>query len=106
MSRESILKIRETEQVAEDIVESAKAQAREMLAEAERRGEALCTRIQTEVTAEWEHTMQQVDERTAAMTERAKQEAANLAEELCKNATLHQRSAEKIVIRGLMSKCR
>ena len=91
MSRDSILKIKETEQAADQLIEDARLRAKEMIERAEREGRELCA---------------EAEERTAAMAERVSEEANSAAEEMRKNAALRQRSAEKIVVRGLMSKCR
>ncbi|MBQ8310094.1 MAG: hypothetical protein IJX80_03670 [Clostridia bacterium] len=106
MSRESILKIKETEDAAEGIIEDAKFRAREMIETAEREGRALCAETETRTAEEIASTMAQLRERTDAMVDRISAEADEAAEEMRKNAMLRQRSAEKIVVRGLMSKCR
>ena len=106
MSRESILKIKEAEESAERIVEEAKLRAREMIEQAEREGRELCLAVEARTTEEITATMAQLRERTESMVERISGEANEAAEEMRKNAVLRQRSAEKIVVRGLMSKCR
>lgn len=106
MSRESILKIKEAEESADRIIEDAKVRAREMIEAAERDGRDLCATTETRTAEEIAETMKQLRERTAAMVERIALEANESAEAMRKNATLRQRSAEKIVVRGLMSKCR
>ncbi len=106
MSRESIQKIREAEERAEQLVEDAKLQAREMQAKAEQLGREECERVELETAASLAEMMKQLRERTAAMTERMENEAREEAEKLQSDSALRKRSAEKIVIRGLMSKCR
>lgn len=106
MSRESILKIKEAEDAAERLVEDAKCRAREMVEAAERDGRALCADTEASTTEEISNTMTQLKERTDSMVERIATEANDAAEEMRKNAALRQRSAEKIVVRRLMSKCR
>ena len=106
MSRESILKIKETEQRAEQLVESAKARARAMVEEAEREGRALCAETERSVSAENAALMEQLRERTAQTVAHADEEARKEADAMRKEAFLNKRGAEKIVIRGLMSKCR
>ena len=48
----------------------------------------------------------QLRERAEALRERLDGEARNEAAEIVRQASLRKRSAEKIVIRGLASKCR
>ncbi|MBQ7334981.1 MAG: hypothetical protein IJW92_00710 [Clostridia bacterium] len=106
MSRESIQKIKETEDAADRIVENARDTAQRMIAAAEADGKALCTRTEEEMLASLRDTMQQLRERTASMSERMEGEAEAEAEEMKRSASLYRKSAEKLVIRGLMSKCR
>ena len=106
MSRDSILKIKETEQKAERIVEEANARARARVEEAEKNGRALCERAEAEAIAADESLKQTLYARTAQTVAKADEEARAEAEAIRKNSFLNKRSAEKIVIRGLMSKCR
>ena len=106
MSRDSIQKIKETEDRAEQIVEDAKQRAREMVAAAERDGLDACERTERETAASIDQMMLQLRERTAAMSERMANEAEEEAAKMRADAALRKRSAEKIVIRGLTSKCR
>ncbi len=106
MSRESIQKIKETEQEAERIVSEAQARAQQMIADAERNGQALCERTEAETVAAAKDVMLQLQERSNALRTRMSEEAQEEANELKRQASLRRRSAEKIVIRGLTSKCR
>ena len=106
MSRESIQKIQEAEARAERLVEDAKQRARAMQADAERQGREECDRIEEETVASLRTVMEQLRERNEAMSERMKTEAEEEAKNLRDDSALRRRSAEKIVIRGLMSKCR
>ena len=106
MSRESIQKIQEAEARAEKLVEDAKRDARTMQADAERFGKEECERIEAETVASLAAMMEQLRERTDAMSERMNAEAQEEAEKLRSESALRHRSVEKIVIRGLMSKCR
>ena len=106
MSRDSILKIKETEQRAERIVEEAKLRARTMVEEAEAAGEKLCADTEERTRAEIASMKETLRERTAETVKLAGEEAQDEAEEIRKTAFLNKRGAEKIVIRGLMSKCR
>ncbi len=106
MSRESIQIIKETEAQADRILEDAKRRSREMIERATREGDELCERVERESRASLEATMAQLRERTAAMSGRMETEAREEAEKLRSDAALRRRSAEKIVIGRLMSKCR
>ena len=106
MSRDSVLKIKETEQKAERIVEDARARARAMIEAAEADGRALCERTEAEARAHDAALKETLYARTAETVSKANEEARAEAEAIRKNSFLNKRSAEKIVIRGLMSKCR
>ena len=106
MSRDSIVKIKETEQRAEQIVEEARARAKAMLEKAESDGRALCSRTEKEALARNAQMREELRERTAQTVAHADEEARAAADAIRKDAFLNKRSAEKIVIRGLMSKCR
>ena len=77
-----------------------------MLESAEADGRALCVQTEKEVRDKNGALMNQLRERTAETVANAAEEAKGEAEEMRKNAFLNKRAAEKIVIRGLMSKCR
>lgn len=106
MSRDSILKIKEAEQKAERIVEAARAEARAMIERAEAEGHALCEAAEAEASEGDGVVKEQLYARTAETVAKADGEARAEAEAIRKNAFLNKRGAEKIVIRGLMSKCR
>ena len=106
MSRDSILMIRETEQKAAELIEQARAQAREMILHAEEDGRRLCAEAEAATRSELATVKETLHERTAQTVAHADEEAHKEAEEIRKGAFLNKRSAEKIVIRGLMSKCR
>ena len=106
MSRESIQKIKETEEHAERLVEDARRLAQERIALAEREGRALCEQTERETKEAVAATLAQLRERTEAMSVRLDEEAKEEADKMRSDASLRKRSAEKIVIRGLTSKCR
>lgn len=106
MSRESILKIRETEDTAQKTVEAAKARAREMLEEAEREGKELCARTEAEVAAEYAAVLEKIRERSLLLAEKNQAETDEEIAKLRREVSLRRRIAEKIIIRGLESKCR
>ena len=106
MSRESIQKIKETEERAEQLVEEARRLAQERIALAEQEGRALCEQTERETNAAVAAMLAQLYERTEAMSQRLDEEAKEEADKMRADASLRKRSAEKIVIRGLTSKCR
>lgn len=106
MSKESILKIKEVESQAERIVEEARLQAQEMVEKAEREGKLLCEKAETETLENRNAMLQRIDEKTAQLAEQSMEEAKAEAEELRRSVSLRRKSAEKIIIRGLDSKCR
>ena len=106
MSRESILKIRETEEVAAKTVEDARNRAREMLEAAEREGKALCARTEAEVTAEYAALIEKIRERSLLLDEKNQAEIDEEIAQLRREVSLRRKIAEKIIIRGLESKCR
>ena len=106
MSRESILKIRETEDEAERIVAEARARAHEMILEAEQKGRDLCRRAEDETAAEMRAMLDQIRERTASVAARMAEENVADSEEMRNTVALRRRVAEKIIVRGFEAKCR
>ena len=106
MSRESIKLIKQSEQEAERIVREAQEKALQMMADAKAEGEALCDSTEAETIAAAKEVILQLRERAENLRERLDTEAKEEAAEIVRQASLRKRSAEKIVIRGLASKCR
>ena len=106
MSRESILKIRETEDTAARTVETAKARAKEMVEQAERDGKALCERTEAETSAEYTAVLSRIRERSEAFLEDSRTETDEEIAKLRREVSLRRKIAEKIIIRGFESKCR
>ena len=106
MSRESIKMVKETEQEAERILREAQERAEQMIAEAEANGAALCESTEAQTIAAAKEVIVQLRERADNLRERLQTEAKEEAAEVVRQASLRKRSAEKIVIRGLASKCR
>ncbi len=106
MSRESINAIKQTEQQAERILRQAQEKAAKMIADAEAKGVALCENTEADTVAAAKEVIVQLRERAENMRERLDTEAKEEAAEIVRQASLRKRSAEKIVIRGLASKCR
>lgn len=106
MSRESILKIQEAETQAEALIENARLRAQAMIAEAEAQGKALCEQTERETSDQMRQLLLQLRERTDAMNDRAIADADEEIAQIRKNARLNRKIAEKIIIRGLDTKCR
>ena len=106
MSRESIKMVKQTEQEAERIVREAQEKAAQMVADAKANGIALCEETESETVATAKEVIVQLRDRAESLRERLDGEARNEAAEIVRQASLRKRSAEKIVIRGLASKCR
>lgn len=106
MSRESILKIQETEQIAEEIIADARARAQKMIEAAEAEGRALCETTERETEASLDAMLEQIRERTVSVSERMENESLAQVEELKRNVSLRRKIAEKIIIRGFDRKCR
>ena len=106
MSRESIKMVKQTEQEAERILREAQEKAAKMVAEAEANGVALCENTEAETLAAAKGVIVQLRERAENLRERLEGEARDEVAVIVRQAGLRKRSAEKIVIRGLASKCR
>lgn len=106
MSRETIMKIRETEEQADRLIETAEADAAAMRADAEAQGKELCRQTEESVSEELDGMLEQIRVKADELTERMLAEAAEEAESIAEQAKLKRKSAEKIVIRGLDAKCR
>ena len=106
MSRETILKIKETEAEAARIIEEAEAKAKVMRAEAEEAGKTLCRTAERERSEELNGMLEQIRLKTEQMAEHVLAETKEEATAVAATARLNRKSAEKIVIRGLDAKCR
>lgn len=106
MSREAILIIKETEARAEQIVRDAQARARQMREDAERDGRSLCERTESEVLAQRAEMLKQIEVKSEELLARTLEEAREEADALSAAVSLRRRIGEKIIIRGLDTKCR
>ena len=106
MSRDTILKIKETEAEAMKIVAEAEERAKQMRQAAEADGRALCKQTEDELSAELEGMLEQIRIKVEEMSERIMEETREEAAEVAAAARLNRKSAEKIVVRGLDAKCR
>lgn len=106
MSRETIFQLKEAEAEAARIVAQAKAKADQMRADAEEAGQALCLETERSVSEELAGMLEQIREKAEEHRERVLEETRAEAEAVAANVRLNRKSAEKIVIRGLDTKCR
>ena len=68
MSRESILKIQETEEAAEKMIAEARERAKAMIAAEEAQGKELCATTEAETSASLDAMLSQIRERTVGMS--------------------------------------
>lgn len=106
MSKETVVKIRETEAEAARIIAEAKEQAHAMREQAEAEGRERCRSTEEAVSAELSEMLEQIRLKTEEISGHMLEETRARAEAVAANARLNRKSAEKIVIRGLDSKCR
>lgn len=106
MSRESILKVQETEEKAARLVEAARARAHEMTEAAERDGKALCAETEKRVREEYRAMFLELRARCDRLAEKNQAEITEELAALRREVNLRRKIAEKIIVRGLESKCR
>ena len=106
MSRESILKIRETEAAAGQKISDAKSRAEAMLAAAEREGKALCERTEQDVRTKKAAVLSELAQKCDQLAKKSQAETEEEIAKLRREVNLRRKIAEKIIVRGLESKCR
>ena len=106
MSKEAILKIRETEARAEEIVAKARKEAQELLDTTKARGQALCDKAESDGAAELARRLDETKRENDAVLLTSEKDALAESEALKQEAALRKKIAEKMVIRGLEDKCR
>ncbi len=106
MSRESIMKIRETEEKADRIVAEAKHRAQEMIEQARLDGRSLCEATERETAVSLKAMLSEIRTRTDSMSERFDAESSEEVAALMRNVSLRRKVAEKIIVRGFEKKCR
>ena len=106
MSKESILKIKDTEDRAERIIADARLRAQELVATAEIEARAHRDAAEAQSAAELSSMLEQIRARTVAMTERADEESGEEIAQMRERVALRRRVAEKIIIGGVVRKCR
>ena len=106
MSREAILKVKETETLAAELVRNARARAQQMRETTDSEGRALCEAAETETLAKRAEMMEQLHAKTEEFYQNTLSEAKEEADALTREVNLRRRIGEKIIIRGLETKCR
>ncbi len=106
MSREAILKVKETEAQAEAIIRDAEQRARQMREAAEQEGLALCDAAEREMTLQKREMLEQLRVKSEELMARTLEEAQEEADALTAAVSLRRKIGEKIIIRGLDKKCR
>lgn len=106
MSREAILKVKETERAAADMIRDARVRAEQMRQAAEAEGQEICRLAEAEELERRRELMEQLCAKTEELSEHSAQEAREAADEMLAEVRLRRKIAEKIIIRGLDSKCR
>ena len=106
MSREAILRIKDAETRAEEIVREARARAQSLREAAEREGLALCESVERETLSKKAEMMEQIRVKAEELFAATAEEARGEADELSKAVQLRRMIAEKIIVRGLDTKCR
>ena len=106
MSKESILKIKETEALAEQMISDARVRAQKILEDARAEGIADCDHTETQTAAELSSMLNQIRARTVTMSERMAEESDEEIAQMREQVTLRRRIAEKIILRGVVKKCR
>lgn len=106
MSKDTLTRIREAEAQAQALVLQVEEQAKVMKANAIAEGEHFCRETERSVSEELAGMLEQIREKTAELTARVLEETKAEMEEIAARARLNRKSAEKLVIGGLDTKCR
>lgn len=106
MSKEAILKIRETEARAEEMIADARRRAQALLDEARANGQALCDAAERESAKAQRDEIAKAEKKNDALLANGERDSLREVEELQKDAALKKKIAEKIILRGLEEKCR
>ena len=106
MSRESILKIQETEEEAVRLIADARERAKQLVADAQREGKESLRIAEEESHVAAAEMLSEIRERTAQLGERLDTESQEACEEMRRNVQLRRKAAEKVIMRGVEAKCR
>ena len=105
MSKETILKIKEAEEKADQIRAAASAQAKNRLKETEALGKKLCEETELKVSAENEKKLALIREKAEEMILHNKAVAKEDAKAESDAAGVHMREAIRYIIGGIMDQC-
>lgn len=106
MSKETILRIRETEKKAAELIEEAEADARAMRMNAEEEGKRLCLETEKKVAAELEAMTERIRGKADELIQRSEEEAKAEADALEASVKVSRKAAEDALVGRLMEKCR
>ncbi len=105
MSKEAVLKIRETEAEAKRIVSDANAQARKMIAEAEEEAKHNCDTCEKVTKAEFAQTLKEVRTGAEMLVEKNRAEADAEALKMVRIANANMETAANLIARRLVAEC-
>lgn len=105
MSKEAVLKIKEAEERARSIIESAQAESRKMIIDAEQRAQKDCDEFERSVKAEYKASVDEVRREVQEIIDRSFAECDRKCGEKEKAAEEHMGEAIKVIILGVMSEC-
>lgn len=105
MSKESILKIQETEAQAKEIREAAQVRAREMYVLVEQQSEADRVALETATERELREKLDDMRTRSQEIVQRSLEAAKAEAEQMNQLAKTHMEEAVKAVVWGIREQC-
>ncbi len=105
MSKEVILKIKQTEAEAEKIRSDASDRAKEKLRNAEVLGMALCEKAENDAVRENAEKLRLTREKAEELLERSRQEAQKEKDRLRAQGAPYMGDAVRLIIGGIFEKC-
>ena len=101
MSKDAITQVALAEKEAEKIRRDAEIQARALIAEAQKQGQAELERVETETAAQWEAELGRVRAKAATLLAKSRDEAEAQADEKIRQARRQVGAAVKHILGGL-----
>lgn len=105
LSKEIIVKIKETEQEAADIRKDGAERAREILRLAEEKGARLCEETERERSAENRQKLELTQKKADELLQKTREDAQKEEEILRETSSDRLRDAVRMIIGGLFEKC-
>ena len=106
MSKEAVLMVKDAEEEAKRIVDEAHARAQKMVASARADADIACERFETELREDYRGRVDKVKDSAEQIIARSRDDAAQqyrLGEALAKR---HMNEAVKVVLQGVVDRCR